>query len=81
MVMKEAMRYSAPAPTSQFYYVKKDVKVGDYNLKQNDMVVINIEALHSDPDQWQRPNEFLPQRHGCRTAWSRESESENGNLV
>lgn len=62
MVLKEAIRYRTPAPTSQIYYLKRHLTAGDYNLQENDIILINSEALHSDPDQWQRPTEFLPQR-------------------
>ena len=59
------MRYRPAAALSQFYFPKKDVTLGkkkQYNLKKDDMIVINIEAIHHDLSQWQRPNEFLPER-------------------
>ena len=65
MVMQEAMRYRPAVALGQLYFPKKDVTLGktrQYNLRKNDVIVINIEAIHHDPSQWQRPTEFLPER-------------------
>ena len=52
MVMQEAMRYRPAAALTQFYVPRKDLMLGKYNLKKDDMLVINIEAIHHDPSQW-----------------------------
>jgi cytochrome P450 len=47
----------------------QDDTLGDYYIQKGDSVVINTYWLHRNPEYWQNPNEFLPER------W----ESENTN--
>ena len=60
--MNEALRYDPPASVNTPVYLKQDAKVGKYNFKTNDRIMINIYGLHFNPSQWQRPTEFLPER-------------------
>ena len=59
----EALRVMPPAGSTQFQDVIADVKVGKVQFKKGDSVAITLEALGLDPTQWQRPLEFLPERH------------------
>ena len=62
MVMQEALRFQTPAQISHYYHPRHDLTLGKYHFKQGDMLEIVFDALHHDPEQWQRPNEFLPER-------------------
>jgi cytochrome P450 len=40
----------------------KDTKLGKFNFKKEDIFSVMIEDLHLNPEQWQRPEEYLPER-------------------
>ena len=60
--MKESLRLRPPVLITTAYEFAKDTKVGKYLIKAGDRVMINMAGLHLNPAQWQRANEFLPQR-------------------
>ena len=56
------LRYRPPAATSSIIELTKDSKVGKYNIKAGDNIVINIEGLHFNSSEWQFPTKFYPER-------------------
>ena len=58
----EALRTDPPASVSSFYYLTKPAKIGDLQVQANDIIVIHLWGAHHNPEQWQRPDEFLPDR-------------------
>ena len=40
----------------------QDTNVGGINIRRGDAFRIDIHAIHSDPKQWKKPDEFLPER-------------------
>ena len=61
-VFNEALRRGGTAPNTHTYFFKKDTKVGWMNVKAYQTLQINIHGLHMNKEQWQRPEEFLPDR-------------------
>ena len=51
-----------PLPTSSHYCLSQDAKVGKYDVKAGDNFIINMNGLHKNRAEWQRPMEFLPER-------------------
>ena len=62
MVICEALRVFPPVPCSSFYMVTQDTKLGNYNFRKGDSLVLNFSGLQMNSSEWQRPNEFLPRR-------------------
>ena len=62
MVVSEALRFEPPVPHGTESTLSQDCKIGKYHVKAGDNVQVNITGLHHSPAQWQRPNEFLPER-------------------
>lgn len=52
MVMNEALRFESPATITTPFYLKKDLKLGKYLFKKDDILVNNFYGLHHNPSQW-----------------------------
>ncbi|KAI3759207.1 hypothetical protein L6452_06832 [Arctium lappa] len=61
-VVKEIMRLYPPAPLLIPRETKKDAIVHGYQIKQKTLVYVNAFALGRDPESWENPEEFLPER-------------------
>ena len=61
-VIYEALRFMPPAATSSQLWLSEDAKVGDYLIRAGDKITLNMRGLHRNASQWQRPDEFLPER-------------------
>lgn len=59
---KETLRIEAPILGSPTFYFAQDAKIGKYNIKKGQIMGAFTFNLHRDPNQWQRPDEFLPER-------------------
>lgn len=62
MVICEALRVSPPVPSSSMYMVTQDARLGKYDFRAGDSLVVNFSGLHMSASEWQRPCEFLPRR-------------------
>lgn len=60
-VMKEAMRLYPPIPLV-FRRTVKSLQLGDINVPAGTHFVINLGAIHRDPDLWREPSRFDPGR-------------------
>lgn len=61
-VTNECLRFMNPVPHSTLSTLSHDAMIGKYHIKAGDIVQVNINGLHFNKSQWQRPHEFLPER-------------------
>ena len=61
-VMMETLRLHPPVPVSSEFTLSKDAKIGKYNIKAADKITVFLSGLHRNANEWQKPNEFIPQR-------------------
>ncbi|XP_067683800.1 steroid 17-alpha-hydroxylase/17,20 lyase-like [Haliotis asinina] len=61
-VIHEVMRLRTVVPIGVAHSTLCDTTVGGYDLPKGTMVIINHDALHFDPDQWEDVNAFKPER-------------------
>lgn len=61
-VISETLRFEPPANNTSSYKLKEDVTVKNINFRQGDEIIFHVPALHRNSKQWQRPDEFLPER-------------------
>ena len=62
MIMKETLRLYPPAWTLMPRAVTEDVELGDYHFPKGDAIFIAPYVLHHNPDLWDSPQEFRPER-------------------
>jgi cytochrome P450 len=61
MVIKETMRFYAPAPIL-FREIVDDIQLDLYTLKQDALIWISPYLLHRDPQNFTQPEDFIPER-------------------
>ncbi|XP_059656819.1 labd-13Z-ene-9,15,16-triol synthase, chloroplastic-like [Cornus florida] len=61
-VVKETFRLHPPLPLLVPKTPSKSCTVGGYTIPKNTMVFLNVWALHRDPQVWDDPSEFKPER-------------------
>ena len=61
-VSKEAMRMDNATIQSVLYEVVEDCQITGVRLFKGEAIGMNIAYPHYDPNQWRRPEEFLPER-------------------
>ncbi|CAN6244404.1 unnamed protein product [Urochloa humidicola] len=60
-VVKEVLRLYSSVATS-FYRVDATVQVQGYTIPEGTTIILNIWAVHRDPDAWTDPDKFMPER-------------------
>ncbi|CAG9859303.1 unnamed protein product [Phyllotreta striolata] len=61
-VLNEVHRFSTIGPIGGPRRVTSDVKLGDYEIPKNTMVLYSIYSCHNDKDYWKDPEVFRPER-------------------
>ena len=61
-VLKESLRVDSPAIEGIPYLTVKDCELAGVKISKGERVGISIAYPHYDPEQWQKPEEFLPER-------------------
>ncbi|PWA46989.1 cytochrome P450 [Artemisia annua] len=61
-IVKEIMRLYPPAPLLVPRVTKKDAILQGYKIKEKTLVYVNALAIGRDPESWENPEEFLPER-------------------
>lgn len=58
----ESMRLHPPAPLSSTSCFSKDITINGVHFPKDSAFYINITNMNRDSEEWQRPDEFLPDR-------------------
>ena len=60
--LAESMRYRTIGPLALPHRASEDTKVGGYRIPAGAQVLGNIYSIHHDPDFWDSPHEYIPER-------------------
>ncbi|KAJ8019999.1 Cytochrome P450 3A24 [Holothuria leucospilota] len=61
-VVREALRMYPPAAVTDRINDKKDIELNGFTIPKGFSVLVPIYAIHHDPDVWEEPEEFRPER-------------------
>ncbi|KAL3500052.1 hypothetical protein ACH5RR_039145, partial [Cinchona calisaya] len=61
-VVKETMRLHPAAPLLLPYKASKDTQIFGFTIPKNSQVLVNAWAIGRDPNHWENPASFLPER-------------------
>lgn len=61
-VLNETLRHQSSVRQNTGVTCDHNMKIGSFNIRAKDQLIVNFHALHHNPLEWQRPDEFLPKR-------------------
>jgi len=61
-VVREALRNHEAIFLAEEFRLKQDAQIGEYKFKKGSKCIVDIGGMHKNPNEWQRPTEFLPDR-------------------
>ena len=61
-VVKETLRFDPPAIFTIPYESNKDIQIWDIPIPKGQKIMVSILSLHYDPEEWQEPLKFIPER-------------------
>lgn len=62
MILKESLRIDSPLPRSLHYYAKEDITIAGVPIYKGALLAMTYCARHFDPEQWQEPFKYIPER-------------------
>ncbi|KAF7723123.1 hypothetical protein EC973_002353 [Apophysomyces ossiformis] len=62
-ILYETLRLRPPAPLSVPHATSEDDMYQGWFIPAKTTVIINLHAIHQDPERYPNPQEFLPERH------------------
>nr|XP_042905131.1 uncharacterized protein LOC107448862 [Parasteatoda tepidariorum] len=61
-VILEIMRWKTIVPLNVLRYTTADTSVCGYDVPKHTIVIANFWALHHNPEHWENPEDFIPER-------------------
>ena len=62
-IISETLRLNPAAPMLVPHLTSNDCTISGYKIPRDTIVLVNAWAIHRDPNQWEEPTLFKPERH------------------